>query len=95
MARWNYALANFQGSDFIGPLDTWDYHFISAAPQEISGYQALIKIYDPLTWAFLFLSVVGVSIGLITINHWSHKSPKERAYESKKTSIKVSIVFFF
>ena len=83
LARWNYGTSEFSGSDFIGPLDTYDYHFISAAPRQISGWLALITVFDPPTWAFLFASVVAVSIALISINRYSIPSPKETPYESK------------
>ena len=92
LARWNYGPNEFARSDFIGPLDTYDYHFISAAPRRISGWLFLITVFDPPTWAFLFASVVAVSIALISINRYSIMSPKETAYESK-SSPQVNFIF--
>ena len=92
LARWNYGKNEFVGSDFIGPLDTYDYHFISGAPQEVAGWLALITVFDGPTWAWLLASVVSVSIGLILVNRYSIMSPKETAYESKFQSPIVNLI---
>ena len=92
LTRWNYGWVEFQTSDYIGPLDTYDYHFISAAPSEISGYLALIRVFDPPSWAWTLASVLSVTIALVTINHWSNMSPKETAYQ-RKISPKVKFLF--
>ena len=85
ITRASYLPRYFIHNDFIGPLDTFDFHFISAAPQEISGYLALIKIFDPTTWAFVFASGVAVAIVLVTTTKmqetWLNTASKESVYE--------------
>ena len=85
ITRASYLPRYFIQNDFIGPLDTFDFHFISAAPQEISGYLALIRIFDPTTWAFVFASGVAVVIVLVTTTKmqetWLNTASKESVYE--------------
>ena len=69
LCRWNYAPAYFIHNDFIGPLNTYDIHFLSAAPQEIRGSLGLIRVFDQSTWVILIISVVVVTIVLVIIKH--------------------------
>ena len=78
----SYKLQN----EFVGPLETYDFHIISSAPQEINGYLALVGIFDPFTWVLLLVSVLMMTIALITVNKlhstWLDISPKETPYQS-------------
>ena len=78
----SYKLQN----EFVGPLDTYDFHIISGAPQEINGYLALVGVFDTLSWVLMFVSVLIMTIALITVNKlystWSDKSKKETPYQS-------------
>ena len=81
----SYKLQN----EFVGPLDTYDFHIISGAPQEINGYLALVVVFDSFSWLLLLVSVLIVSVALITVNKvhsmWSDLSPKETPYQSKNS----------
>ena len=55
-------------NDFIGPIGSYDFHFVSAAPLERKEYLTLSRPFDSYTWALLAASVVGVSISLILID---------------------------
>ena len=78
----SYKLQN----EFVGPLDTNDFHIISSAPQEINGYLALVGVFDSFTWVFLLVSALMMSIALIIINKlhstWSDISTKDTPYKS-------------
>ena len=67
-------------------------HFISGAPKERKGYLALIAVFDSLTWAWLLVSLVSVSIALVIINKihgsWSNISSNETAYQSRENTNK-------
>ena len=74
-------------TDFIGPLDAYDYLFISGAPQQIKeDYLSIINVFDPYVWAFLLASLLATTIALISINKiqekWSNGSTKETACQS-------------
>ena len=55
-------------NDFIGPIGSYDFHFVSAAPLERKEYLTLVRPFDSYTWALLAASVVGVSMSLILID---------------------------
>ena len=65
-------------NDFIGPIGSYDWHFVSAAPLERKEYLTLVRPFDSYTWAFIAASLVGVSISLILIDKisamWSTES---------------------
>ena len=81
LCRWNYASAYFIHNDFIGPLNTYDIHFLSAAPQEIRGSLGLIRVFDQSTWVILIISVVVVTIVLVIMKHWSKST--DTTYQCK------------
>ena len=87
LARWQYQSPFFFCNDFIGPLETYDVHFITSAPQEIQNYLTLITVFDAQIWAFLIVSIVAVIIAVLTINMicntWHEDSAKEETYQSK------------
>ena len=94
LSRWPYVQLFFIHNDVLGPLETYDYSFISAAPQEVIGLLALISIFDQLTWAFLLASVFAVTLALVTINRLSNMSPRETTYQSKINSREKRPIFF-
>ena len=55
-------------NDLIGPIGSYDFHFVSAAPLERKEYLTLVRPFDSYTWALLAASVVGVSMSLILID---------------------------
>ena len=76
----------YQGSDFIGPIGTYDIYFVANAPPERKEYLTLVKPFDSYIWVFTAASVVGVSISLILINKmhatWSNESSTETIFQS-------------
>ena len=74
-------------TDFIGPLDVYDYFFISSAPRpKKEDYLSIIKVFDEYVWAFILASLIATTIALVSINKiqekWSNGSTKETAYQS-------------
>ena len=77
----------YRQNDFIGPVGSWDFRFISGAPQKRQAYLTLIKPFDTYIWAFLLASVVAVTITLIIANKmfetWADVSLNETTFQSK------------
>ena len=55
-------------NDYIGPIGSYDLHFLSKAPSERKEYLTLLWPFDSYTWALLAASVFGVSASLILID---------------------------
>ena len=74
-------------NDFLGPVGTHNFRFMSATPKEIQNYLTLINPYDGYIWAFLLASVVTVAITLIIIDtvyaSWTNTSKKDIIHQSK------------
>ena len=72
-------------NDYIGPVGSYDFHFISAAPPERKEYLTLTRPFDSITWAFIAASVVGVSITLILIDKVHARRSRENStiFQSK------------
>ena len=64
----SYHPLRYLRNDFIGPVGSYDFHFISAAPPERKEYLTLTMPFDSYTWALIAASVVGVSMSLILID---------------------------
>ena len=58
----------FLNNDFIGPLGTYDFPFLSGAPRERSNYLSIIKPFDNWVWASTWGSTVAVTFALLLIN---------------------------
>ena len=58
----------FLNNDFIGPLGTYDFPFLSGAPRERSNYLSIIKPFDNRVWAWTWGSTVAVTLALLLIN---------------------------
>ena len=78
IVKLSYHPLRYLRNDFIGPVGTYDIHFLSAAPPERKEYLTLTRPFDSYTWAFIAASLVGVSISLILIDKisamWSTES---------------------
>ena len=87
MARAVYRPGVALRNDYLRPLGTYDFHFISATPDEIQNYLTLINPFDGYIWAFLLTSVVAVCITFTLIDttyaSWSDTSKKDVLYRSK------------
>ena len=74
-------------NEYLRPLGTYDFHFISAIPEEIQNYLTLVNPFDGYIWAFLLASVVAVTITFTLIDtcfaNWSDISKKDIVYRSK------------
>ena len=74
-------------NDFIGPVGSYDFYFISGAPPERQDYLTFIMPFDFYTWALTIASVTGVSIALIVIDKidsmWSQEPSKKSIFMSK------------
>ena len=74
-------------NDFLGPVGTHNFKFVSATPKKIQNYLTLINPFDGYIWAFLFASVLAVTITLIIIDtvyrSWTTASKKDIIYQSK------------
>ena len=55
-------------NDLIGPVGSYDWHFVSAEPLERKEYLTLVRPFDSYTWAFIAASLVAVSISMILID---------------------------
>ena len=55
-------------NDLIGPIGSYDFYFVSAAPLERNPGFTLARPFDSYTWALIAASVVGVSMSLILID---------------------------
>ena len=74
-------------NDYLRPLGTYDFRFVTANPDMIQNYLTLINPFDGYVWAFLLASVVAVSITFTLIDttyaSWSNTSKKDILYQSK------------
>ena len=63
----------YNGSDFIGPITTYDFHFLSGAPNIRNSYLTLLRPFDLYVWSCLIASVTAISFLLIIINKIHNK----------------------
>ena len=81
-----YASNTYLGNDFIGPVTSHDFHFLSGAPHTRNNFSTIFKPFDPYVWGFLLTSIVVVSVSLIYINKvynsLSSESVKETPLQS-------------
>ena len=68
MFKFDYHQSNFGYNDFTGPIGSYDFYFVSAAPLERKEYLTLLWPFDSYTWALIAASVMGVSMSLILID---------------------------
>ena len=55
-------------TDFIGPLTTYNIHFMSGAPNKLQDNLTIFRPFDCHVWAFLIASLMAVTAALIFIN---------------------------
>ena len=85
-AIFRYGIA--QRNNYLRPIGSYDFHFLSAPPKEIQNHLILINPLDGYTWAFLLASVVAIAITLILIDKkyasWFGTSADGINHQSKK-----------
>ena len=88
MAQLDYSTSIYKGSDFIGPVSKYDFHFFSGAPQTRNNFFTLFRPFDQYVWGLIIASVVAVSLTLITVNMMHNKLSmqplEETPFQSKK-----------
>ena len=55
-------------NDFIGPVGTYDFRFLTGAPKRRSNLLSIINPFNYSVWAWTCGSTVAVTIALLTIN---------------------------
>ena len=74
-------------NDFIGPVGTYDFHFLSAAPKVRASYESIVRPFDTWVWIWTMVSTFFVTVALIIVNKlyesWYPETPKESIVESK------------
>ena len=74
-------------NDFLGTVGAYNFQFLSARPKQIQNYLMLFWPFDRYIWAFLFVSVVAVTITLVMIDtiyaNWTNASTKDIVYQSR------------
>ena len=87
MVKFLYNPLRYLIGDFIGPIGSHDFHFLSTAPPERKEYLTLAMPFDSYTWGLITASMVGVSITLILINKmhatWSKEYSNESVFQCK------------
>ena len=73
-------------NDFIGPVGSYEFHFVSGAPPTRNDNFSLFWPFDQYVWAFLIASAVAVSITLVLINkvHATllNEPPRDTSFQS-------------
>ena len=73
-------------NNFIGPVGSYEFHFVSGAPPTRNDNLSLFWPFDQYVWAFLIASAVTVSITLILINKvhptLSNEASRETSFKS-------------
>ena len=86
MAKHFYDPRHYLKNEFVGPVGSYEVHFVSGKPPERTDYLTFIMPFDSYTWVFTLTSVVGVSIVLIIIDKihmtLSLESSKEPIFKS-------------
>ena len=76
-------------NDLIGPVGSYEFHFVSGAPPTINDNLSLFWPFDQYVWAFLIASAVAVSITLVLINkvhaNLSNEPPRDTPFQSNNT----------
>ena len=92
----------YQSNDFIWPIGSYDFHFISGVPPERNEYLTLVLPYDSFTWAFIIASLVGVTITLILIDklqaNWTKQPSNDTVFQCKSEVgiiIQVPLIILF
>ena len=74
-------------NEYLRPVGTYRFRFISSPPKETKNYLILIKPFDGYVWTFSAVSLLVVTITLIIIDttyaNWFGASKKDIVYQSK------------
>lgn len=82
MVKLSYAPHRYLKNDYIGPIGSYDIHFLSGVPPERKEYLTLILPFDSFTWALIMASVIGVFATLILTNVICSMLPIESSHET-------------
>ena len=82
-----YDSNTYLGNDFIGPVSSYEFHFLSGAPHTRNNFLTIIRPFDPYVWGFLLASVVVVSVSLIYINKVYNAMSSESVEETPLQSM--------
>ena len=82
-----YLTFTYNGSDFLGPITTYDFHFLSGAPNIRNSYLTLLRPFDIYVWLCFIASVTAVSILLIIIDKIHNKISNQPVKEGTLQSI--------
>ena len=77
-----YNATSYLQNDFIGPVTTYDFHFLSGAPLPRNNLLTLFRAFDLYVWGLLVASVVAVCISLIFINNMHNTLSNEPVKET-------------
>ena len=69
IVKFSYALHRYLQNDYICPIGSYKFHFLSGAPPERNEYLTLVYPFDSYTWALIIASLVGVTVSLILIDN--------------------------
>ena len=91
-----YHLDTYKRSDYIGPITSYDFHFLSGAPHIRNNYFTLLRPFDQYVWSCFIASVTAVSISLIIINKIHNKISnqpiKEDPLQSRNSVADVELI---
>ena len=85
--RTPYILENFNQSDFLGPVGSYEFHLMTGAPKERNDFLKVIRPFDNYSWACILGALVLVYLSLVFINKiyattWSGIHMEETPYQS-------------
>ena len=82
-----YDSETYIGNDFIGPVTSYDFHFLSSAPHTRNNFLTIIRPFDQYVWGLLLASIVVVSVSLIYINKAYNAMSSETVKETPLQSM--------
>ena len=68
MVRLIYNTGAYMKNDFFRPLGTYDFHFISGAPNLTPSYLTIFQPFDQYVWISTLISIIAVTVTLIGID---------------------------
>lgn len=97
MVRLIYNTGAYFKNDFLRPLGTYDFHFISGAPKPTPSYLTIFLPFDQYVWISTLISVFAVTITLIAIDKiygkWTNTVSSSITYHGR-TFLKICYVGF-
>ena len=87
LVKYAYTSRYFLRNDFIGPIGSYNIHFLSGAPPIRNKYITLTRPFDSYTWAFIIASLVAVTVSLLLMDKmqsiWTRKPSNDIAFKCK------------